>query len=261
MNDLKKTAATNNKGLTLLEVLLAVFILALVAMPLINMFVTSTKFTVLAEDNTRTTYLAQAKIEELRTKTYGQLFNLLGTSPASNPNHAPVSDKYYSIQTAPAGAISKAAFSGPNPCYAHLFIRGSNAVFTGPDGKYVTGSSSSITLTVSPSGSYQISGGISATGTVPGGRPLGLIINSGTASTSSAITLSGVDACAVYETPDQALNGNVRVSGISPTNLFTYDSDTPPATALVDVKCLMYEKAGSSSPQCVVQDTLEVAAP
>ncbi len=259
MITLKKSALKNNKGLTLLEVLVAVFILALVAAPLINMFVTSTRFTVLAEDNTKTTYLAQAKIEELRTKTYGQLFNLLGTSPASNPNHAAYDGKYYTIETSPAGAISKAAFSG-TPSYAHLFIRGGSATFTGPDGKVATGSSGSITLAVA-GGGYTISGGVSASGSVPGGRPLGLIINCGTASFSSIVTLSGVSACAVYETPAQAQVSSMNVVGISTSNLFMYDSDNPPATALVDVKCLVYESSSSATPQCVVQDTLEVAAP
>jgi hypothetical protein len=176
-----------------------------------------------------------------------------------NPDHAAASGKFYSIQTAPAGAISKAAFSG-TPGYAHLFIRGGSATFTGPDGKVATGSSASITLAVS-GGSYTISGGVSSSGSVPGSRPVGLIINCGTASFSSVVTLSGVSACAVYETPAQAEVSSMNVVGVSASNLFIYDSDNPPATTLVDVKCLVYESSSSATPQCVVQDTLEVAAP
>lgn len=63
----------NNKGFSLVEVLVALLLLSIISMTFLNVFLTSFDLSVRAQDITNYTYATQAYIEELRVNDYREL--------------------------------------------------------------------------------------------------------------------------------------------------------------------------------------------
>ncbi len=233
----------NEKGMTLLEVLVAVFILAIIALPLLNLMAANIRTTQSAEQIVGSAYTAQSLAEELYAKSYTELF-------ASQYSKQPYHGKFASVKVVPSGSYPDLV-GGGQACYAHLIFQGGSATFVGPDGVLKTGSAGNVSLSVSGTG-YSVSGGVSLSGTKPG-KPLVLIVNTGSAALPGAftITVSGA-ACALYRAPSQ----EVTVDGAS--HLAEYANDTPPKTMMVSAVCMVYDSAGSGSPSSAAEPSLEV---
>ncbi len=241
---MKRLSIKNEKGMTLLEVLVAVFILAMIAMPLLNLMAANIRTSKSAEQIVNSTYTAQSLAEELYAKSYTELF-------ASQYSKQPYHGKFASVKVVPSGSYPNLV-GGGQACYAHLIFQGGKATFVGPDGVLQIGSAGNVTLKVSSTG-YTLSGEMAQSGTKPN-KPLVLIVNTGSAALSGAvnITVNGA-ACALYRAPSH----EVKVSGAS--QLAEYANDTPPKTMMVSAVCMVYDSAGGGSPSSAAEPTLEVA--
>lgn len=118
------------KGMTLIEIIVAVAILAIIAAPMLSLFATSTKNTVLSEYITASSYLSQAEMERLIKLDY---LSLLAESrnfcdPATNElilKYAP-DGSYpqigYTIRMIPSGVHDDLLTAGTKSQYIQFLI-------------------------------------------------------------------------------------------------------------------------------------------
>ncbi len=141
----------NNKAYTLLEVLLAVFIFSLVALPLLGIFVQAVKTDVVARNVLNANYIAQNYIEQLYSSSYKQALSSL-------PNKQLVNGYYLSATILPYGNQGDLF---PAPCgFAHLILSSDGKMLSVmPDGAWRLFGSvpSNISLSVS-GGVYTLDG-------------------------------------------------------------------------------------------------------
>lgn len=272
MSDLKKRAITNNKGLSLLEVLVAVFVLAIVAVPLLNMFVYNTKLVRNAGDINENSYTGQSVIEDVQRLGYSALY-AYAPLPGVKANYqirsvtdsSVVVTKPITIDRLPYGSFNNLV--GGTACYAHLLISGGTASFTGPDGVMRTGLSTATAITLSAT-TITI-GGSTYNLNKPAGSNLILIIHAG----SSAIPAVSISVPATVPYVLYALNEeddvkqSITISGGS-TSSKTYrkfnsktdaSRDPLPDYLLVNVVCKVYGSDGSVENS--VQNTIQVSLP
>jgi prepilin-type N-terminal cleavage/methylation domain-containing protein len=266
-----KIAVQNKKGLTLLEVLVAVFILAIIALPLLNMFVYNTSSVRLTANLQDTTYLAQAVMEDLQPLGYNALYSAAptpGASPTSYQIKSVVNSStvYYTklvtIDRIPYGSFNSLVTG--TACYAHLIVSGTSLTFTCPDGKaYSVLSSSAITV-----GATKVTIGASEHDlNKPTGTNMILIINAGSSAISAlTITLPSdksvpyvLYALAPTDAKVQAITVNNGSTASKEYRKFNSTTDLPPTYMLVNVLCKVYKD--SSTVESMVQDTLRVNLP
>ena len=243
-----KRLRTNEKGLSLLEVLVAVFILAIVAGPLLNLFVTNSRLIHVAYEKTDATYRMKSLMEGL--------FN-----PANYPSDAKkldtASGKYIRWQFTPSGSTDAA--SGTTR-YAHLIIQDDGSgFFTGFDGSRITGLStySSITLSADTAiGSYSFSDGnghahSASAPELKGSNAVLLVISQ---STTKAINVNTAARVIAYTPPD------LPEASVTASRLTLYNIDVPAATALLNAKLLVYkDSSAGAAPESVFENTLSVS--
>ncbi len=142
----------SKKGLTLIEVILAVAIFAMIALPLLSIFVQSMRVDVKAGDVLNANYISQDYLEKLDTQTYSAAL-------ASQPSDAPVEGYSFTAKIQPYGSLTSLFSDRCSYLHIILFENGS-ALCVMPDGQWhvYTSIPSSFMLVVS-SGTYTFTGG------------------------------------------------------------------------------------------------------
>lgn len=262
---------TNKKGLTLLEVLVATFVLVIVSLPLLNMFVYNTTLVKKAEDMGDTTYLAQSVMEDLQPMGYGALYGLSPTPGAKGSyqiksviNSSTVYvTKQVSIDRIPYGSFNSLVSGAA--CYAHLIVSGSTGTFVCPDGKLYTGAiSSAVTIT----SSNVTLGGSSHPLNKPSGANLILIINAGTSSIPSLTINLPSDKSVPYVlyalSPDDTIAQTFTITNGSSSSReyrkYTSAGDPTPAYMLVNAVVKVYKPDGTTV-DSLFQNTMKVNLP
>lgn len=184
----------NKKAYTLLEVLLAVVIFSIVALPLLGVFLQAVKTDVAARSVLNANYIAQDYIEQLYSKTYKQALDGL-------PEKQQVGNYYLSATILPYGTAG-GLFSS-SCVFAHLLLTDDGKMLAVmPDGKWQLYSSipSSIAFGISGGNYTFASDGTQLTGASKYPNCV-LIINAmkkPEASTSPVVNLGGGSKAVVY---------------------------------------------------------------
>lgn len=256
----------NNKGLSLVEVLVAVFVLAIVAGPLLGVFATNAKLVQSSYQRTDGTYESKSLMEGLYAHGYTQLFQQ-GTANGTRKLDA-ASGKYYTVSLSPAGAVS----NPDTPCYFHLVVGTSgSAVFAGADGALTpSGNLPSLTvadvanlrLKATKAGSayylYQGSGSTTlASGTKPAGAMPVLLVLTKSESAPIKVQIDGDGVVIVYS-PPALPEASITAPGAS--SLSIYNNDAPPSKLLITAVLKVYKTASEPQPEHVYQDTLSVGS-
>jgi len=264
-----KTVKHDRKGLTLLEVLIAVFVLAIAALPLLNMFVYNTTLVRRNADAQDTTYTAQAVMEDLQPLGYGALYSLAPAQGVranyqikSVVNSSTVYvTKSVSIDRIPYGPFNNLVTGTAS--YAHLIIRSGTATFTCPDGNthpglsYSSGVSLTATTVTIGGNTYNLN--------KPAGTNLILIINAGTSAIASlTVTVNSAIPYVLYAySPDDAVAQNITVNNTNANSKvyrkYNSTNDPPPSYMLVNAVCKVYR--ADNSVESIVQNTLKVNLP
>jgi len=270
-----KAASNNKKGLSLLEILIAVFLLAIVATPLLNIFVFNTAVVRNTAAMQDTTYAAQSVMEDLQPLGYSALYSLApapGAKGSYQIKSVLNSSTVYLTRTVSIDRIPYGSFNdlvAGTACYAHLIISGSTAILTTPDGVMRTGLS--YAAGVSVASSTITIGGNTYNLNKPTGSNLILIINA-RASAIPALTVTlpsgGSVTYVLYAlSPGDSNVQNITVNNGS-ANSKQYrkfnsktgsTQDPPPAYMLVNAVCKVYK--ADNSVDSIVQSTLSVNLP
>ena len=158
------------KGLTLLEVILAVAIFAMVTLPLLSIFVQSMNVDVKAGDVLNANYISQDYLEKLDTLTYADALS-------SQPNNASVGNYNFTAKIMPYGSLT--SLFSERCSYAHLILyENGTALCVMPDGKWHLFGSipSSFMISVS-GGQYSFTGGYTSITGPSGYNYCGMIVN------------------------------------------------------------------------------------
>ena len=232
-----KKIVKNRRGFTLLEVVLAVALIAMIALPLLTVFLQSVKTDKAAESVLNANYISQSYTETLDSKTYTQALS-------STPTRVQVGDYYLTGQIFPHGSIN-ASFD--TQCdYAHLVVFSNETMLAVmPDGAWRIFASipNNIYFTVQ-NGAYSLTcDGIVMTGDVNYFNSM-LLVNAVEKNSSSSVSL-GVGAqcravlyCDEYHTDDFTVDENTEVF---------VDMDTG-EKSLVHVVTFVYDSATSIKP-------------
>lgn len=263
-----KALKNGNGGFTLLEVLVAVFVLAIVALPLLNLFVFNTALVRRAADMQDTTYAAQAVMEDMEPLGYAELY-ALAPAPGTRGDYRIRSVEDASTvtlaRTVSIDRIPWGPFDGLVPgqaCYAHLIVNGPAATLTCPDGRTYAGLSYSSGISVTASS--VTAGGSTFSLNKPAGAGLILIINAGAqpiSSLSIALPADGSVTYVLYALSPGEQNISVSNGAAASKEYRKYNSsgDPPPSYMLVNAVCRVYRPDGSV--ESLAQGTLEVSLP
>lgn len=231
----------NKKGYTLVEVILAVFIFSIVALPLLGIYLQSVKTDVAARNVLNANYIAQNYIEQLYHSDYKGALNDL-------PSYDNVDDFYLSAAIRPYGSASD-LFS--SPCiYAHLLLQPDGKMLAVmPDGKWQLYSSipSQISMSVSGGGYTLSCDSITLSGTASRGSCV-LIVNAmkkPSSGTNPTITLGQGCKTVIYCTKTNA--SSVQVIG-DETHFRKHIDVITGNESLIHVSAFVYESASSSEP-------------
>ena len=225
-------ALKNKKAFTLIEVLLAIAIIAAVALPLLSVFLQSVKTDQAAKDVLNSNYIAQDYVENLDAQTYPSAL-------ATLPDHQEINHYFLSATIEPYGSFGDYG-------YVHLIMYDNGTMLTVfPDGKWHQFSAvpSQINLSLS-AGVYTFSaGGISITGP-SGSVSCALLINAmqKPSETTTAVSLgAGCKAflyCQRNHEDDLAITGDNEVfEGILNGN-----------TSLIHVSTYIFDSQNASEP-------------
>lgn len=258
----KRAAIFNSKGLSLLEVMIAVFLLGIVAIPLLSLFAYNAALLRVSYNKTVSTYDAKSITERLYPLGYLDLFKAgTGSSPALDS----ASGKYYTIDISPSGPGG--VVSG-TACYMHLIVNGGGSgAFAGPDGKLESGSLPAVSaaslmdlrLSAPEAGTaYSLtngSGAVIASGTKPAGTKAVLIVNCRYDGAEIGVTVAaGTSAAVLVYTPASFPADHLNVHNTAFSQL--YRNDTPPASMLVSAVVKTYRDPSPGSQESVYQDTM-----
>jgi type II secretion system protein I len=223
------------KGFTLIEVLLAIAIFAIIALPLMSVFVQSAKTDRAARDVMNANYVAQDYIETLDSKTYKQAISSL---PTREPQ-----GKYYLTAKIEPYCNPKPMFS--DSCVSvHIVTLSSGKVLAVlPDGKYLEVSSMPKTISVSVSGgNYTFSAaGTTKTGPAAYNRCAVVVDAMQLADGANTTITAGAD-CAVIVYCKSGDKSDIAVTG---TAQF-HENVIAGGSSLVHVTADVYESATST---------------
>lgn len=250
----------SRNGLTLLEVLVAVFILAIVAVPLLGLFANNAALLNQAYQRTNNTYKAKSLMEGLYSNNYAQLFQQ-GTFGTRKQD--PASGKYYTVDLSPAGSVSKTS------CYFHLIVGASGSgVFAGADGALSSGSLPTLSAAniadlrleaTQASTTYNLrqdgSGALLASGKKPAGFMPVILVVTKSETAPIKVKISGEGSVIVYSPPTLP---QTSVSAPGASSLTIYNDDVPPTKLLVTAVLKVYKTASDPQPENIYQDTFSV---
>lgn len=133
MKKLIKTIQHANQGMTLLEILISVTILAAVVLPLLGLFTAAFRNTSISQQTTEGVYSAQAVIEEIRVQSYKEILAIPSGYQSYDSNGDGTADVYKQVITYPAGVHEDiAGHSTVN--YIHIVYEGNSVLVLGSDG-------------------------------------------------------------------------------------------------------------------------------
>ena len=134
-----------NKGMSLIEVLISVAILAMIVAPILGVFHASLRNTVFSQRLIDGTYIAQSIIEEYRGMDYE---TLAYTPPHINPHDSDgdgMSDCYVRVRYYPVGSHNDLA--NGDPSYLHIIYLIDDVLVVGSNGVHLRVPSDNMTLT------------------------------------------------------------------------------------------------------------------
>jgi prepilin-type N-terminal cleavage/methylation domain-containing protein len=235
-----KKRIRGQKAFTLIETLLAISLFAAIALPLLTVFLQSTKADRAARDVLNANYISQDYIEKLDTKTYKEALQDVPSLQSKNG--------YYLSATIEPYGNAKSMFSA-NCVYVHLIMLSNGTMLAVlPDGKWRQFSSLPGSISMSVSGGQYT---LNCSGTVVSGTTkynnCAVIINAvnKTAGVSTAVSLGATCRALVYCSSAEA--SKITVTG---TSQFHKDLITG-TTSLIRVKASVYQKTSDSQPLAV----------
>lgn len=250
----------NRNGLTLLEVLVAVFILAIVAGPLLGIFVNNTTLLRRSYEKTSDTYDARTLLEQYYPYGYAGLFQ---QDTHGTPRPFGANGKHYTLDVSPAGP---SGFVAGTPCYFHLIIpaTGSGSFF-GPslsgmhygDALPAVPAASLAGLTLNTTDTtYELSdtSGVIASGAKPSGAVPVLLVNMN-ATADLHIAMSNTSGALLVYAP-VSYKGNKIFTNVSKQ---LFNNDAPPASMVV--RAILKTYAADSTQESVYQTMLSVKLP
>ncbi|MEX1377336.1 MAG: type II secretion system protein [Eubacteriales bacterium] len=134
-----KRSIKNNKGFTLVEVIVSIGILSVIAMTFLNVFLTSFNNSLKAQEITNYTYATQAVIEELRTYDYGKLLHYKMDHPdkeAFDINGDGRDDCYMKFSVVPYGSLN-VTNNGKEPAFVHMIYLVDKVLVIDNDGNMI----------------------------------------------------------------------------------------------------------------------------
>jgi type II secretory pathway pseudopilin PulG len=227
----------NKKGVSLIEIILAIGIFALIAFPLINVFVQSINIDRKASDIVNANYIAQEYIENLDSVTYTQALSNL-------PNYESIDDYSFSAKIIPYGTMD--SLFDDRCSYVHIIMydESGSTLCVMPDGSWHIFSSvpSTFSLTLS-SGVYTFKGGFTTLTGTSKYNNCAMIVNAmkKPVAAKSAITLGGNCRGALYiKSVD---SGDITFSGGASS---IYEDFYAGDTSLVYVTTALYNPSKES---------------
>jgi prepilin-type N-terminal cleavage/methylation domain-containing protein len=254
-----------DKGLSLVEVLVAVFILTIVALPLLNVFTANTMLLRSSYTRTDTTYDSIKLMENLQPLGYSGLFSRGSSSIIKDTNPQTNTGKFYTLQLKPSGP--NGVVSG-TACFMHLVVKSDGTgVFAGAADNMTTSSLIAINSTIlnnltlvadTASDTYSLKNG---SNTIISGKkdknstPV-LIININKNATTAKINVSITNSAAgvIAYAPAAFTEANLAVNV---SNFKLLNNDDPPTAMLVHAIIKTYPSSSSdiNVPESVYQDT------
>lgn len=223
----------NKKGVSLIEIILAIGIFAVISFPLLSVFVQSINIDRKASDVVNANYIAQEYIENLDSVTYTQaLLNL--------PEFDTIDDYSFSAKIIPYGTMD--SLFDDRCSYVHIIMyENGNALCVMPDGSWHTFSSipSTFSLTMADC-TYTFKGGFTTLTGTSKYNNCAMIVNSMKKpdAAKSAITLGGNCRGALYiKSVD---SGDITFSGGDSS---IYEDFYAGDTSLVYVTTALYNPA------------------
>jgi len=244
----RKRSKKWNKGMTLVEVLVAVFIIAAVTGPIMAIFVQSASITATSKELTESNYLAQQYMERLYEKTYLEALDAQVDKEAAG-------GYYVSLDIAPSGTHEELFSSAP--CYFHMiYTTTGGMLFVAPDGTYrayaeapgsvqVTSTYYGYAVTID---SETITGSTGYMGTA-------VIVNTvhKPAAVATSLTLDNSSTAAVlFATPSNY--EDVSVSG----NAHAYIGVNDGRESLVAATVSVYRQASDTTPVKVIKNIIQL---
>jgi len=145
----------NQKGLSLVEVLISLAILGLIAVTFLNVFLTAFNNSIKAQEITNYTYATQSVVEELRSYDYGTLIQEKSDHPGKEPfdiNGDGTDDCFMQFSVQPYGVMDKTSNGKPG-AFIHLIYLVDKVLVIDGDGNLIYTSAKSnttITLYITP---------------------------------------------------------------------------------------------------------------
>lgn len=197
----------NKKGLTLVEVLISLFILAFIMGPILAIYVQSITLNKQSECIMDANYLNQKVTEELYTKTYEEALDSQHTKVSSG-------DYFTSLKIEPYGT-NEDLFGSP-PCYFHIVFTDEGGLYLcTPDGNYSIFDTAPSNITIHTTANTYIcdTGGSSLSGSKRSTAPCAVIVNMmyKPASVNLSLELHGNCTAVVYCT--NANESDVTIAG------------------------------------------------
>ncbi len=147
----------NQKGLTLIEVMIALLLLSLIAMTFLHVFLNAFDNSIKAQGITNYTYATQGVIEELRSDNYVELLQKARDVAESVPfdtNGDGTDDCYMKFTVAPYGIMDETS-NGKEGAFVHMIYLGDMLLIIDGDGNIIYTSATAdpiIELNVDPNG-------------------------------------------------------------------------------------------------------------
>lgn len=232
----------NKKGVSLVEVVLAVAIFAVTAMSLLGVYLQAVKTDVAARKVLDANYITQDYIEHLDTQTYeGALYDIRDNHPKE------LDGRYLSAAIKPHGAAGS-----PIASYMHaLFLPGNRMLAVMPDGQWwVYSNATTIAVNVGDDGSYtfRVNSTAVRSGTA-GNRYCALIVNAMHMPDDISLTVnmtgSGCEAAAYCTNGNQS---RVTLSGIPLSRQQKHIDVIAGDSSLIHVTVRVYDAPAGGAP-------------
>jgi len=237
----------NKKAFTLIETVIAIVIIAVVALPLLSVFLQSIKTDQAAKTVLNANYISQDYIEKLDATTYPNAL-------ANLPNRVTIEDYYLTADIKPYGTTN--SLFGCVCEYAHMIFYSDNSMLTVlPDGDYLFFSSVPNYMSLSiTTGSYTfIYDGITVTGDTDYVY-CALLINGMQKQdcVTSNITLGSTCKSVLYCKDEQ--KDDIIITGTNET----YSDMITGETSLINVTTYVYDSYGSTLPKGVSESYINI---
>lgn len=239
-------ALKNNKGFSLVEILVTIFIIAFVMASLMGVFVQAATTQSTSESLTRAEAVAQQFTESLYNMTYESVL-------AKKAEKFAYKGYYLTFALEPSGG-DKAGLN--NASYVHIIYTGSKCIVVGADGKSAVCATvpNNIAITATGTG-YAVN---YESGSISGTKSLGtliVLINTMNKSTSSNKNVSlGADTTGFYYCTSTNA-AEVAVTGSCTTYKQLFHADK----SLIRAKVSAYKKSTDENPIAVIENMLQIS--